>query len=151
MFFGEKALLALKGTPPRLENIGFIYPPLPVFTAGLFNGNALLAQSFIASLISASIAIELIRGMQSFRAAFPFIIYMVFSLPILFLSTQRFDLYLYFFLIILSMKFLYQNNYSGIPCIYHAIPDIYGDIFIYQLGFYERSIWIFKGIQTDVF
>ena len=115
MFFGEKALLALKGTPPRLENIGFIYPPLPVFTAGLFNGNALLAQSFIASLISASIAIELIRGMQSFRAAFPFIIYIVFSLPILFLSTQRFDLYLYFFLIILSMKFLYQykkNEYS---------------------------------------
>ena len=45
----------------------------------------------------------------------------------------------------------YQKNYSGIPCIYHAIPDIYGDLFIYQLGFYERGIWIFKGIQTDVF
>lgn len=115
IFFGEKALLVLKGTPPRLENIGFIYPPLPVFAAGLFQGNALMAQSFISSLISAYIIVELIRVMRSFRAAFPLIVYMIFSLPILFLSTQRFDLYLYFFLIILSMKFLYQyvkNEYS---------------------------------------
>ncbi|MBI3600015.1 MAG: hypothetical protein HY097_05170, partial [Nitrospinae bacterium] len=115
IFFGEKALLVLKGTPPRLENIGFIYPPLPVFAAGLFRGNALMAQSFVASLISAYIVVELIRGMQSFRAAFPLIVYMIFSLPILFLSTQRFDLYLYFFLLILSMKFLYlyrKNEYS---------------------------------------
>ncbi|OGV99355.1 MAG: hypothetical protein A3I04_04360 [Nitrospinae bacterium RIFCSPLOWO2_02_FULL_39_110] len=115
LFFGEKALLALRGVPPRLENIGFIYPPLPVFVAILFNTNILITQSFISSLISAYIVFELIKKIKPAGFIFPLVIYMLLSFPILFLATQRFDLYLYFFLIILSVKLLnsyMKNDYS---------------------------------------
>jgi hypothetical protein len=107
--------LVLKGVPPRLENIGFIYPPLPVFIAGLFNGNALLAQSLVSSLISAFIGMEVLKGVRSPGLAASLIGFLTLSFPVLFLATQRFDLYLYFFLLIVSMKYLYQyvkNEYS---------------------------------------
>ncbi len=115
LFFGEKALLVLHGIPPRLENIGFMYPPLPVMLTGLLKGDVLLTQSVLASLISAFIVVEILNRVQSFRRAFPLIAYMTFSFPILYLATQRFDLYLYFFLVGLAVKLLYlyaQEEYS---------------------------------------
>jgi hypothetical protein len=37
-FYAEKALLAVKGNPPRLENIGLVYPPLPFFLTLILGG-----------------------------------------------------------------------------------------------------------------
>lgn len=106
MYFGEKALLALRGIPPRLENIGFVYPPLPIYITCLFNGNVLLAQSFVGSMISGYILLQLLERMKSLTHPFLLIAYFIFSFPVLFLATQRFDLYLYFFLIMLSINLL---------------------------------------------
>lgn len=108
LFFGEKALLALHGVPPRLENIGFIYPPLPVLIALLFNANISIAQGFIASLISTFIVWECINNTQSKKLTITLILFLIFSVPILFIATQRFDLYLHFFLILYSIKLLNQ-------------------------------------------
>ncbi len=109
LFFGEKALLAINGVPPRLENIGFIYPPLPVLIALLFQANISIAQGFIASAISTFIAWELINNIQSKKLIITLILFLLFSVPILFLATQRFDLYLHFCLILYSIKLL--NKY----------------------------------------
>lgn len=52
IFFAEKAALAIHGVPPRLENIGFVYPPLS-FLAILIFQDPLLGQAVIAALLTA--------------------------------------------------------------------------------------------------
>jgi hypothetical protein len=110
MFFAEKALLVLKGHPARLENFGFIYPPLPILITSLLNGNVLLAQSIVAALISAALALDIRKAVPVKGWAFPLIIYTAFCFPILFLATQGFDIYLYLFIVVLSVRFLYRHE-----------------------------------------
>ncbi|MGH7755364.1 MAG: hypothetical protein ACREM8_03645 [Vulcanimicrobiaceae bacterium] len=54
MFFGEKAELALHGMPPRLINLGFVYPPLS-FLLLLPFGNPFVAQAAIAGVVIATL------------------------------------------------------------------------------------------------
>ena len=51
IFLIEKGLLALKGNPPRLENTGLIYPPLPFYVLFPFIPFAPLASPFLASAL----------------------------------------------------------------------------------------------------
>jgi hypothetical protein len=53
-FFGEKAALALHGLPPRLVNVGFVYPPLS-FLLQLAFATPLIGQAVIAGVIVAGI------------------------------------------------------------------------------------------------
>ncbi len=48
LYLGEKALLVFHGRPPRLENLGFVYPPLPYFFILIFR-NALLASALVGA------------------------------------------------------------------------------------------------------
>jgi hypothetical protein len=48
--YAEKARLAVEGSPPRLENVGFVYPPLPVLMAILFRHPWLL-QGVVSSFV----------------------------------------------------------------------------------------------------
>lgn len=115
LFFGEKALLVIKGMPPRLENIGFIYPPLPVFATMFFGADVFITQSFISSMISAYIVFEIFTKARSTIFAIVLSSFFLLSFPILYLATQRFDMYLYFFLIIFSLKLIsrhLETNYS---------------------------------------
>jgi hypothetical protein len=51
LFFSEKAMLATGGYPPRLENIGFVYPPL-IFIFFLIFKNPILVVSFLSSALA---------------------------------------------------------------------------------------------------
>jgi hypothetical protein len=53
-FFGEKAALALHGLPPRLVNVGFVYPPLS-FLLQLAFATPLIGQAVIAAFVVAGI------------------------------------------------------------------------------------------------
>jgi hypothetical protein len=53
-FFGEKAALALHGLPPRLVNVGFVYPPLS-FLLQLPFATPLIGQAAIAGVVMAGI------------------------------------------------------------------------------------------------
>jgi hypothetical protein len=53
-FFGEKGSLALHGLPPRLNNVGFVYPPLS-FLMQLAFPTPLIGQAAIAGFCIASI------------------------------------------------------------------------------------------------
>ncbi len=55
IFLIEKGLLALKGNPPRLENTGLIYPPLPFYVLFPFIPFAPLASPFLASALGMSL------------------------------------------------------------------------------------------------
>ncbi|CUT03001.1 hypothetical protein [Candidatus Kryptobacter tengchongensis] len=84
LFLIEKSLLALKGNPPRLENIGLVYPPVPFFVLFpfvLFNPFVapIFASSFFMSLLTAFVVYRILKKNLSF-------IFIVFLLLILFLN-----------------------------------------------------------------
>lgn len=54
MFFSEKAQLALSGAPPRLVNIGFVYPPLS-FVLMLPLRNPVATQAIISGAVVAAV------------------------------------------------------------------------------------------------
>lgn len=143
LFYGEKALLALNGVPPRLENIGFIYPPLPVVIALLFNANISITQGFIASLISAFIAWELINNFQSKKLTITLIFFLIFSVPILFLATQRFDLYLHFFFIMYSIKLLHKYVRQEYSLYLFTAGPLFGLSFFTHFSSIYLIPWIF--------
>ncbi|MBI5193825.1 MAG: hypothetical protein HZA08_10350 [Nitrospirae bacterium] len=143
LFYGEKALLALNGVPPRLENIGFIYPPLPIVISLLFMANISITQGFIASLISAFISWEIINNIQSKKLAITLIFFLIFSIPILFLATQRFDLYLHFFFIIYSIKLLYQYVRQEYSLYIFTAGPLFGLSFFTHFSSIYLIPWIF--------
>jgi hypothetical protein len=53
-FFGEKAALALHGLPPRIVNVGFVYPPLS-FLLQLAFPTPLIGQAVIAGFAVAGV------------------------------------------------------------------------------------------------
>ena len=68
----------------------------------------LVAQGIISAGISTYIFWEIITNSASRPLAAISSAYLVLSFPLLFLATERFDLYLHLFLIILSLKLLYR-------------------------------------------
>lgn len=56
LYLGEKALLAFHGRPPRLENLGFVFPPLPYAFILVFRNPYFGAAAIGAVLVCAAIA-----------------------------------------------------------------------------------------------
>jgi hypothetical protein len=103
-FFGEKAALALHGAPPRLVNIGFVYPPLS-FLLQLPFGDPLLAQAVIGGLLVATIVDFLVT-----RAVDPVlrvlaIVYVVASPVMLYLATQDYSTLLFCVLLAAGVRY----------------------------------------------
>ncbi len=84
-FFGEKSALALRGLPPRLVNVGFVYPPLSFLLQLPFPspviGGAVIAgfanAGALAFLDEARIADRLVRRIaQAYVLVSPVILYL---------------------------------------------------------------------------
>jgi hypothetical protein len=54
LYLGEKALLVFKGNPPKIENVGFVYPLIPYFFI------LLLKNPFWATAIAGGIFVTFI-------------------------------------------------------------------------------------------
>ena len=66
-FFAEKALLATEGKPPRLENIGFVYPPL-AFVPFLLIKNPTVVPALVSAMVSGLDCIALEVDSQTSRS-----------------------------------------------------------------------------------
>lgn len=88
LFYAEKSLLALKGRPPRLENIGLVYPPLPFFVS-------LLVQSpLLAGAVPGAAMVTLLLARLARTGADPllrlsFLVYLLLSPAAVFLFSQK--------------------------------------------------------------
>ena len=98
----EKARLAIDGVPPRLENIGFVYPPIPVLICAIFP-LVWFVQGFVSSLVFNS-WLHLARRDHS-DYSFLYILLLAYF-PFLYLAVFRFDMLLLFFLLFFSTYFL---------------------------------------------
>jgi len=82
----EKALLAVEGSPPRLENVGFVYPPLPVYL--LIPLKDLPLAQGLAGALSFIFVVFLARKLGGKTLA---LLSLPASLPFFYLGTLAFD------------------------------------------------------------
>ncbi len=121
IFLVEKAILALKGNPPRLENIGLIYPPLPFFFTFPFviSVNPTIAPVFASSFGMAVLCAVLIYRILKRNLSFIFILYLLLILTtnplVLYSATSGGSSYLYVLFIVVFFAFIfeyYERNVS---------------------------------------
>lgn len=100
LFFAEKAKLAREGMPPRLENIGFVYPPL-VFLFFLIFKNIPTAVAFLSASINTLFLFTVQRKFSLYLSML-----FLFSFLYLFLSTQMPSLLLFYMFLTLTVIFI---------------------------------------------
>ena len=104
--FGARAMLAYDGAPPKLENIGGIYPPIPFFLVLVFR-DALLAAAIAggAVLAAALVFIGTLHRQGHIGAGVKWMyVISILALPqMLYVLTQRIDLCLTLCSFILTM------------------------------------------------
>lgn len=93
--FGARAMLAYDGAPPKLENIGGIYPPIPYFLVLIFR-DPIMACAMAGGAVQAAI-VCLINGFRKTGTIgrlteFICIVCIMFLPQLLFVFTQRIDL-----------------------------------------------------------
>ncbi|NIA11067.1 MAG: hypothetical protein GWP10_15400, partial [Nitrospiraceae bacterium] len=111
IFFAEKALIATKGYPPRLENIGFVYPPLAFIPFLVFN-NPIVVPALVSALLS---VLFIIKHENAELLDVISIILILFNPLYLFLATQRFDVLLFYYVFLFSIFYILkhiQTQYS---------------------------------------
>ena len=93
--FGARAMLAYDGAPPKLENIGGIYPPIPYFLVLVFR-DPVMAAAMAGGAVQAAIVcvINSLRKAGSIGRLTELIciICIMFLPQVLFVFTQRIDL-----------------------------------------------------------
>ena len=111
LYLGEKALLVFQGRPPRLENLGFVYPPLPYLFVLVFR-NVFWAAAFVGSLSVAGFFSMVwgafSKGYISSRLLLMIPLYVVLCPLCLFLLTQQIQLALLVMILMQAYFHLYR-------------------------------------------
>jgi len=110
LFYAEKVLLAKEGEPPRLENIGLVYPPL-AFLPFWFVSDYLMASPF-----ASAITLTLFFSFLLKRCLSPvyFIVVSLLLNPLtIFLAVYRFEVLSFYILLTLSVMFLILHMEMG--------------------------------------
>lgn len=138
LFYGEKTLLILKGEPPRLENIGFVYPIGYILLNTLFLNNLIVLNSFIGSLL----VIVLYRFFED-RS---FCIFFLFtSLPFLYILSLEPNYLISYILLAFSLYYFmkYKDTYITYYLFLGAFVlgmDFYFDFNALLFGFFESFV-----------
>lgn len=128
LFLTGKSLLALKGNPPRLENIGLIYPPMPFFV----NFPFVFIDPLIAPVFASSLGMGLLSAFMTYRIlkrnlSFIFIVLMLLILllnpVILYSGASGSSSYLYLTLLSLFYVFIFEY-YERKVSFYLAVAGI---------------------------
>jgi hypothetical protein len=99
LFYAEKTLLAKAGEPPRLENIGFVYPPLaflPFLIIEDYKMVSPLASSFLLTVFFSF----LLKRYQS--PAYFILLFLLLNPLVLFLAVYRFEVLAFYLLLTIS-------------------------------------------------
>lgn len=110
LFYAEKVLLAKEGTPPRLENIGLVYPPLAFIPFWILK-NYLLVSPFVSALLLTTFLYFLLQKCQ--RLFYSIIPFLLLNPLMLFLSVYRFEVLAFYLLLTLSVVMLVLHMEKG--------------------------------------
>lgn len=146
IFFAQKAMLAKEGSPSRLENISFFYPPIS-FIPFLLVNDPIKVTSVISGIISTILFFTIINR-YSISLKDVFILVLFFFNPLyLLISVTRFDVLLFYFLFSLALLFLYTHLRSN-KTFYSFLSGLFFGICFY-LDF--RVIFILPIILVLIF
>ncbi|QID33857.1 hypothetical protein [Pampinifervens florentissimum] len=107
LFFAEKALIAVQ-SGFRVENIGFVYPPI-AFVPFLIVNDPLLVSPIISALFSTFLITYLIKTYKTDALSILSISIIMLNPLYLFLSSQRFDVLLFYILLSLSVFYTVRH------------------------------------------
>lgn len=107
LFFAEKALIALQ-SDFKIENIGFVYPPLSFIPFLLLN-DPLIVPSIISGALSTLLIIYLTKTYKPSTLSIISISILLVNPLYIFLATQKFDILLFYILLCFSV--LYTIRY----------------------------------------
>lgn len=110
LFFAEKVLLAKFGEPPRLENIGFVYPPL-AFLPFWFINDYVAVSPLISALVLTFFLFFLTSRCQN--AAYFIIFFLLLNPLVLFIAVYRFEVLSFYLLLSFSVIMLVLHMEKG--------------------------------------
>ncbi|MDW8066397.1 MAG: hypothetical protein RMI50_01825 [Aquificaceae bacterium] len=112
LFLAEKALIATKSEPARLENVGFVYPPLGFLPFMIYN-NLWITPALISALISTLWMRYVLNKSNSGVYSFVVLAFLLFNPLYIFLAIQRFDMLLFYSMLTLSTIFTVKHADTG--------------------------------------
>ncbi len=145
LFYEEKALLAIKGSPPRLENIGFVYPPL-AFLPFLFVKDYIM----VSPLVSAVLMTAFMAFMVSRDSSTPIYMFLAFLLVnplVLFLASYKFEILSFYILLVLSVVSLIYHLETGYSFYIFASGLLFGICFFLDF----RSLFLIPFFAVSIF
>ncbi len=107
LFFAEKALIAVQ-SGFRVENIGFVYPPI-AFVPFLIVNDPILVPSIISTLLSTFLITYLIKNYKTEALSILSVSIIMLNPLYLFLASQRFDVLLFYILLSLSVFYTVRH------------------------------------------
>ena len=156
VFLIEKSLLALRGNPPRLENIGLIYPPLPFFAIFPF----VLINHLVSPLLASSLGMSFLFVFVGYRIikkeaprGFLFLMLAIFVLNPIFIYAGSSGGSLYLYLVFLSVFFIFIFEYHRTPISYYlsmAGLSLGILVFIRYEIMFILSVWFFANFALAV-
>ncbi len=160
IFLAEKGLLALKGNPPRLENIGLIYPPLPFYVLFPFIFFTPIASPFLASslvmfILVVFIGYRLVKYKVGFVLFLLFVSHLVLSPVMIYVGSSGGSLHLYLAFLTMFYVFIFEH-YSKPVSFYLALAGVFLDALVlvrYEIIFLLPVLFfatIFLSIETTI-
>ncbi|QWK19760.1 MAG: hypothetical protein KNN13_09880 [Hydrogenobacter thermophilus] len=110
LFYAEKVLLAREGDPPRLENIGFVYPPLAFLPFWIVKDYLLVSPMVSAFVLTAFLSF-LLRRCQA--PVYALLILLLLNPLLLFLAVYRFEVLTFYLLLTMSLVMLILHMEKG--------------------------------------
>ncbi len=160
IFLTEKGLLVLKGNPPRLENIGFIYPPLPFYVLFPFiflvpTASPFLASSFMMFVLVLFIGYRLVKYKTEFILFLLFVAHLLLNPTIIYAGSSGGSLHLYLAFLVIFYIFIFEHYLKPIS-FYLALAGTFLGLLVlirYEIIFVLPGLFfatIFLSIETTL-
>ncbi len=144
LFYAEKVLLAEEGNPPRLENIGFVYPPL-AFLPFLFIKNYKIVSPIVSAFVISIFFIYLSKHLE--KKSYLVVGFLLLNPLVLFLAIYRFEILLFYIILTLSISMLIIHIETG----YSFYLFIGGILFGLTFFLDFRSLFLIPFITIAIF
>jgi hypothetical protein len=144
LFYAEKALLAKAGEPPRLENLGFVYPPfafLPFLIIEDYKMVSPLASSFLLTFFF-SFLLKRFQG-----PAYFILLFLLLNPLVLFLAVYRFEVLAFYILLTLSTVTLIIHLETGYSLYLFISGFIFGLCFFLDF----RSVFLIPVVALVIY
>ena len=144
LFYTEKTLLAKAGEPPRLENLGFVYPPfafLPFLIIEDYKMVSPLASSFLLTFFF-SFLLKRFQG-----PAYFILLFLLLNPLVLFLAVYRFEVLAFYILLTLSTVTLIIHLETGYSLYLFISGFIFGLCFFLDF----RSVFLIPVVALVIY